>query len=142
MVCLIHHSFFLFQAIEKRHRLSRCVTPKRQDFHYRFPRGYDADMFSRCGIKIPPTVIVCGYQPPLRYVVRRKSTTNSRTMQIIREKNANSLKFIPIFGGERGFFPYLYICNEMKYIEYIYYFLYVMQKQCNCINNRFICIVF
>lgn len=38
--------FFLFQAIEKRHRLSRCVTPKRQDFHYRFPREYDADMFS------------------------------------------------------------------------------------------------
>ena len=50
-------------------------------------------------------VIVCGYQPPLRYVEHRKSTTNPRTVQIIREKNANSLKFIPILGAKGDFSP-------------------------------------
>ena len=85
-------------------------------------------------------VIACGSPPPLRYVEHRKSTINPRTMQIIRGKNANSLKFIPILGGAKGDFSPLYICNEMKYIEYIYYFLYVMQKQCNCIENLCICI--
>ena len=48
-------------------------------------------------------VIVCGYQPPLRYVEHRKSTTNPRTVQIIRWKNAKSLKFIPILGAKGDF---------------------------------------
>lgn len=50
-------------------------------------------------------VIVCGYQPPLRYVEHRKSTTEPRTMQIIRGKNSNSLKFIPILGAKGDFSP-------------------------------------
>ncbi|MBS7401674.1 MAG: hypothetical protein KIG16_04130, partial [Eubacteriales bacterium] len=41
----------------------------------------------------------------LQYEVHRKSTTEPRTMQIIREKNANSLKFIPILGAKGDFSP-------------------------------------
>lgn len=73
-------------------------------------------------------VIVCGYQPPLRYVEHRKSTTNPRTMQIIREKNANSLKFIPILGARGKHFPSPYICNEMEYIGILYIFPLCLAK--------------
>ena len=73
-------------------------------------------------------VIVCGYQPPLRYVVRRKCTTNPRTVQVFFWKNSKFLKFIPIFGGERGFFPSPYICNEMEYIGILYIFPLCLAK--------------
>ena len=73
-------------------------------------------------------VIVCGYQPPLRYVEHRKSTTNPRTMQIIRKKNAKFLEIYPDFGGEREFFPSPYICNEMEYIGILYIFTLCLAK--------------
>ena len=58
------------------------------------------------------------------YEVHRKSTTNPRTMQIIREKNAKSLKFIPILGAREIYFPFPYIWNEMKYIGILYIYIF------------------
>ena len=60
----------------------------------------------------------------LQYEVLRKSTTNPRTMQIIRKKNAKSLKFIPILGAREIYFPFPYIWNEMKYIGILYIYIY------------------
>ena len=76
------------------------------------------------------------------YVLHRKSTTNPRTMQIIREKNAKFLEIYPDFGGEGNLFPLsLYMKWNEIYRDIIYiYFLYVMQKQCICIKNLCICI--
>ena len=76
------------------------------------------------------------------YEVHRKSTTNPRTMQIIREKNAKFLEIYPDFGGEGNLFPLsLYMKWNEIYRDIIYiYFLYVMQKQCICIKNLCICI--
>ena len=62
------------------------------------------------------------------YEVHRKSTTNPRTMQIIREKNAKSLKFIPILGAREIYFPSPYICNEMEYIGILYIFPLCLAK--------------
>ena len=67
------------------------------------------------------------------YEVHRKSTTNPRTMQIIREKNAKSLKFIPILGAREIYFPFPYIWNEMKYIGILYIYISFM----SCKSNAF-----
>ena len=69
----------------------------------------------------------------LQYEVHRKSTTNPRTMQIIREKNAKSLKFIPILGAREIYFPFPYIWNEMKYIGILYIYISFM----SCKSNAF-----
>ena len=41
--------------------------------------------------------IVCGYQPPLRCVMRRKITTNPQTVQVFRQKKCKFFEVYPDF---------------------------------------------
>ena len=123
-----------------------------------FPLNYT----SKAGFPLQiSTGVRCRYVFPMRY----KNTANGYCLRLSTafemcwtpqkyDKSTNHannsgkkcqiFEIYPDFGGEGNLFPLsLYMKWNEIYRDIIYiYFLYVMQKQCICINNRFICIVF